>query len=292
MDALHRHPRQLGRCSRGRESTAAPTNARNCLPVDREIPRAPQRAERLEHASCASPPRSRTVSKMSAWTALRETCSWWQPQPPALAIDDKRFGRNSASGLCHNLAATWPRRRPPMPIPKQPFEPDRRGAAARRPRARLLPAGGRQHAEPAARRLRRRGREGRIAGHGRHAARLARGRRERALEGVRAEQEEHHARSEGRRRRPASSSISPRTSTCMIESFRFRYLEQLGVGPDALLARNPEAGRRAGLGIRARPARTPSARASAPSSRPCRASRRATASRIASRCYPRSPWPT
>ena len=69
----------------------------------------------------------------------------------------------------------------------------------------------------------------------------------------------------------------------LIESFRFRYLERLGVGPDVCSSAirssswcgSPDLGR---------PARTRNARASAPSSRPCRVSPRATASTIASQC--------
>ena len=76
----------------------------------------------------------------------------------------------------------------------------------------------------------------------------------------------------------------------LIESFRYRYLEKLGVGPDRLLERNPRlvVVRVSGFG---QTGRTRSALASAPSWRPCPASPRATASRTASRCCRRSTWP-
>jgi crotonobetainyl-CoA:carnitine CoA-transferase CaiB-like acyl-CoA transferase len=77
----------------------------------------------------------------------------------------------------------------------------------------------------------------------------------------------------------------------MIESFRFRYLERLGVGPDILLERNPKLVlvRVSGFGQTGPYAKRPG---SAPSSRPCRASPRATGSTIASPCSRPSPWPT
>ena len=77
----------------------------------------------------------------------------------------------------------------------------------------------------------------------------------------------------------------------LIESFRFRYLEKLGVGPDLLLERNPRSWSSYGYRDSGRPAPTPGARASARSSRPCRASPPATASRTASPCCRRWPWP-
>ena len=71
----------------------------------------------------------------------------------------------------------------------------------------------------------------------------------------------------------------------LIESFRYRYLEKLGVGPDSCSRAIPSWSS-CGSRDSGRRGPTPSARASARWSRPCRASPRATASTIASRSLP------
>ena len=68
--------------------------------------------------------------------------------------------------------------------------------------------------------------------------RLARGGRQRALEGVRAEQEEHHADLKAPEAPGIVLDLVPHFDV-LIESFRFGYLERLGVAPEVLLARNP-----------------------------------------------------
>ena len=104
------------------------------------------------------------------------------------------------------------------------------------------------------------------------------------------------------RRASASSCASPKRASCccsscrrravFVESFRPGTLEKMGLGPEVLLAAQPEARHRAHLGLRPGRARIAGAPASARWSKACRASPRSTASPTASRCCRRCTSPT